>query len=43
MFTFEVNQKAQKFYENNGFEIIGKRNDNEENLNDIKYEWVCSN
>ncbi|GKU27513.1 GNAT family N-acetyltransferase [Clostridium folliculivorans] len=42
LFTFEVNKKAQKFYENNGFKIIEKGNDNEENLNDIKYEWIRS-
>ena len=42
LFTFEVNEKAQKFYENNGFKIIEKGNDNEENLNDIKYEWIRS-
>ncbi|WP_432664323.1 GNAT family N-acetyltransferase [Wukongibacter baidiensis] len=40
LYTFEVNEKAQRFYENNGFKIIGRGNDNEENLNDIKYEWV---
>jgi ribosomal protein S18 acetylase RimI-like enzyme len=40
LFTFEVNHKAQRFYERNGFRIIGRGNKNEENLNDIKYEWI---
>lgn len=40
LYTFEVNQKAQQFYEKNGFKIIGRGNDNEEELDDIKYEWV---
>jgi len=40
LFTFEVNHKAQHFYEKNGFKIIGRGYENEENLDDIKYEWV---
>ncbi|MBL4937024.1 GNAT family N-acetyltransferase [Clostridium sp. YIM B02515] len=39
LFTFEVNRKAQHFYEKNGFRIIGRGYENEENLDDIKYEW----
>lgn len=42
LFTFEVNKKAQSFYEENGFKIIGRGYENEENLDDIKYEWVGS-
>lgn len=42
LYTFEVNHKAQRFYENNGFKIIGRGYENEENLDDIKYEWVDS-
>jgi RimJ/RimL family protein N-acetyltransferase len=42
LFTFEVNHKAQRFYEKNGFKIIGSGYENEENLDDIKYEWVGS-
>jgi ribosomal protein S18 acetylase RimI-like enzyme len=42
LFTFEVNHKAQRFYENNGFKIIGRGHENEENLEDIQYEWVGS-
>ncbi|MDP4087990.1 MAG: GNAT family N-acetyltransferase [Bacillota bacterium] len=40
LYTFEVNRKAQRFYERNGFKIIGRGHENEENLDDIKYEWV---
>ncbi|MCM3618594.1 GNAT family N-acetyltransferase [Sutcliffiella horikoshii] len=39
LFTFEVNEKAQRFYEKHGFVIIGRGSDNEENLPDIQYEW----
>jgi ribosomal protein S18 acetylase RimI-like enzyme len=44
LYTFEINKKAQRFYENNEFKIIGrgKGDGNEENLADIKYEWVYS-
>ncbi|MFP7737513.1 GNAT family N-acetyltransferase [Priestia aryabhattai] len=38
--TFEVNKNAQRFYEKNGFRIIGRGCENEENLPDIKYEWI---
>jgi ribosomal protein S18 acetylase RimI-like enzyme len=37
--TFEVNKKAQRFYEKNGFRVIGRGCENEENLPDIQYEW----
>lgn len=43
LYTFEINKKAQSFYENNGFRIIGRGYENEENLEDILYEWVDSN
>jgi ribosomal protein S18 acetylase RimI-like enzyme len=39
LYTFEVNQYAQRFYEKNGFVIIGRGQENEENLPDIQYEW----
>ncbi|WP_374055739.1 N-acetyltransferase family protein [Rossellomorea sp. FM04394] len=39
LYTFEVNQSAQRFYEKNGFVIIGRGQENEENLPDIQYEW----
>ena len=40
LYTFEVNEKAQRFYEKHGFTIIGRGHENEENLPDIQYEWV---
>ncbi len=39
LYTFEVNKKAQRFYEMHGFKIIGRGYENEENLPDILYEW----
>ncbi len=40
LYTFEVNKIAQQFYEKNGFHILGRGYENEENLPDIKYEWA---
>lgn len=40
LFTFEVNKNARAFYEKHGFNIIGRNFENEENLPDIKYEWI---
>lgn len=40
LYTFDINQKAQRFYEKHGFIIIGRGNENEENLPDIQYEWT---
>ncbi len=40
LYTFEVNENAQRFYEKNGFTIIGRGDENEENLPDIHYEWT---
>jgi ribosomal protein S18 acetylase RimI-like enzyme len=39
LYTFEVNGKAQRFYEKHGFAVIGRGHENEENLADIHYEW----
>ncbi|MEN2768457.1 GNAT family N-acetyltransferase [Ornithinibacillus xuwenensis] len=39
LYTFEVNKNAQRFYEKNGFKIIGRGHENEEKLPDILYEW----
>jgi ribosomal protein S18 acetylase RimI-like enzyme len=39
LYTFEVNRTAQRFYEKNGFAVIGRGHENEENLPDIQYEW----
>ncbi|MBY6036940.1 GNAT family N-acetyltransferase [Fictibacillus nanhaiensis] len=41
LYTFEVNKKAQRFYEKHGFQIIGRGHENEENLPDILYEWTA--
>ncbi|MFJ5790977.1 GNAT family N-acetyltransferase [Lysinibacillus sp. NPDC093197] len=43
LYTFEVNDKAQRFYEKHGFKIIGRGHENEENLPDILYEWTRQN
>jgi ribosomal protein S18 acetylase RimI-like enzyme len=40
LYTFEANENAQRFYEKNGFEVIGRGYENEENLPDIQYEWI---
>lgn len=40
LYTFEINEKAQRFYEKHGFEIISRGHENEENLPDIQYEWI---
>ena len=39
LYTFKINRKAQRFYEKNGFKIIGRGYENEENLPDIQYQW----
>ncbi|MDN4072876.1 GNAT family N-acetyltransferase [Fictibacillus terranigra] len=40
LYTFEVNENGQRFYEKNGFKIIGRGHENEEKLPDIQYEWI---
>lgn len=40
LYTFEVNENAQRFYLKNGFKIIGRGHENEENLPDILFEWL---
>lgn len=39
LYTFEINNKARRFYEKHGFKMIGRGHENEENLPDILYEW----
>ncbi|MEM7561617.1 MAG: GNAT family N-acetyltransferase [Pseudomonadota bacterium] len=39
LYTFEVNCSAQAFYENHGFKLLRRGNDNEEQLPDMLYEW----
>lgn len=41
LYTFEVNENAQRFYEKNGFKMIDRGHENEENLPDIQYEWIA--
>lgn len=41
LYTFEVNKNAQHFYEKNGFKVISRGHENEENLPDILYEWIA--
>jgi ribosomal protein S18 acetylase RimI-like enzyme len=43
LYTFEINHKAQRFYERNGFKIISRGHENEERLDDVKYEWIIHN
>lgn len=40
LYTFEVNQKAQRFYEKHGFIIIGRGVESESGMADIRYQWV---
>ena len=39
LYTFELNKKAQHFYEAHGFKIIGGGSDNEEQLPDLLLQW----
>lgn len=41
LYTFEVNRRAQRFYEKHGFRVVSRGHDNEEGLPDIKYEWAA--
>jgi GNAT superfamily N-acetyltransferase len=39
LFTFERNDRAQKFYEARGFQIVGRGFEQSRQLPDIEYEW----
>ena len=39
LYTFEINTGARAFYEKHGFKILARGCDNEEQLQDILYEW----
>lgn len=39
LYTFEHNRTATQFYQKNGFKLIGRGHDNEEELPDLLYEW----
>jgi GNAT superfamily N-acetyltransferase len=40
LFTFERNDRAQKFYEARGFKIAGRGFEEHWQLPDIRYEWT---
>ena len=40
LYTFAVNQPAQRFYEKHGFTIIGRGIESNSGMADIRYEWV---
>jgi ribosomal protein S18 acetylase RimI-like enzyme len=40
LYTFEVNKRAQLFYEKHGFTIIGRGIESQSGMADIRYEWV---
>ena len=40
LFTFEVNRGARAFYERHGFVETARGFPNEEDLPDIRYEWI---
>ncbi len=40
LYTFAVNEKAQRFYERHGFQIIGRGFEPDLGLDDIRYEWM---
>jgi len=42
LYTFEINTRAQRFYAKHGFTVIGHGQDNEENLRDLRYQWIAS-
>jgi len=41
LYTFAVNENAQRFYERHGFYIIGRGIERESGMADIRYEWVA--
>lgn len=43
LFTFDINKNAQRFYDKNGFKIVARGHENEENLPDIQYKWIQNN
>lgn len=42
LFTFNVNKRAQRFYEQHGFKVIGHGFEEEWQLEDVEYEWSAS-
>ena len=41
LYTFAVNENAQRFYEKQGFYIIKRGIESESGMADIRYEWVA--
>lgn len=41
LYTFAVNENAQRFYERHGFYIIGRGVERESGMADIRYEWLA--
>ena len=39
LFTFRVNESAQRFYERHGFKVIGHGFEEGWQLEDLEYEW----
>lgn len=40
LFTFEVNSRAQQFYERHGFKVVARGFEEFWQLNDVEYEWI---
>lgn len=40
LYTFEVNKKAQTFYEQHGFRIVGRGVESQSGMADIRYQWT---
>lgn len=42
LWTFQVNDRARRFYERNGFEVVryGDESNNEERQPDVQYRWA---
>ena len=42
LFTFKANKEAQRFYDQQGFKIVGRGFEKEWQLEDIEYEWIAA-
>lgn len=41
LFTFRVNERAQRFYERHGFKVVGRGFEENWQLEDVEYEWTA--
>lgn len=41
LFTFRVNERAQRFYERHGFKVTGRGFEENWQLEDVEYEWTA--